>query len=284
MQGRIPFFRVLVGRMHLPYLTTTPHTGIMLSPLATGIYAGLGAAAGLGLVAGGCAYAAMWPASQLFGQSLLAPKRPGELALTFDDGPNPAWTPRLLEILASHDVRATFFLVGSHAQAEPELVRRIVAAGHAIGNHSWSHLNLALTGAVRVREELSRTSQALEQIAGVPVRWFRPPFGARRPAVLREARQLGMEPVLWNAMTSDWSEPSTAKIVERLAGKIDRLERRGWAANIVLHDGNHLDRGADRGPSVAAADALVAHYRPTHRFVTLEAWTPATRGGASAAG
>jgi peptidoglycan/xylan/chitin deacetylase (PgdA/CDA1 family) len=194
------------------------------------------------------------------------------LALTFDDGPNPAWTPRLLEILASHDVRATFFLVGSHAQAEPELVRRIVAAGHLIGNHSWSHPNLALTPASRVKEELTRTSQTLEQITGAPVRYFRPPYGARRPAVLRLARSLGMTPVLWNAMTSDWKEPSSEAIAERLTRVIDRLERRGRAANIVLHDGSHRGLGANRWPSVAAAGQLIAHYKSMHRFVTLDAW------------
>jgi peptidoglycan/xylan/chitin deacetylase (PgdA/CDA1 family) len=246
--------------------------GRMLSPLAAGIYGGLGAAAGLGLAAGGCAYAAYWPGSRIFGKALIAPRRPGELALTFDDGPNPAFTPRLLDALASHDVRATFFMVGSHAQAEPELVRRIVAEGHLIGNHSWSHANLALASAGRVREELARTSQTLEQIAGVPVRLFRPPFGARRPAVLRIARELRLEPVLWNAMTSDWKEPSADVIVERLTRTIDRLERRGWAANIVLHDGNHLDRSAERGPSDAAAGQLVSRYKATHRFVTLDAW------------
>jgi peptidoglycan/xylan/chitin deacetylase (PgdA/CDA1 family) len=244
----------------------------MLSPLATGICAGLGAAAGLGLAAGGYAYAAMWPGSRIFGQALGAPRRPGELALTFDDGPNPEWTPRLLDLLASHDLRATFFMVGSHAQAEAALVRRVVATGHLIGNHSWSHLNLAVTAAGRVREELDRTRQTLEQITGAPVKFFRPPFGARRPAVLRIARELGMTPVLWNAMTSDWKEPSAEAIARRLAGKIDRLERRGWAANIVLHDGNHADLGANRGPSVAAAGQLIGRYKDGHRFVTVDAW------------
>jgi peptidoglycan/xylan/chitin deacetylase (PgdA/CDA1 family) len=112
----------------------------------------------------------------------------------------------------------------------------------------------------------------LEQITGVAVKYFRPPFGARRPVVFRLARSLGMVPVLWNAMTSDWSEPSADVIAMRLIHAIDRAQRRGRAANIVLHDGNHLDRGADRGPSVIAAGLLAAHYKATHRFVTLDAW------------
>ena len=244
----------------------------MLSSLATEISTGLGAAAALGLTAGGCAYAAQWPGSQIFGHALIAPPRPGELALTFDDGPSAVWTPRVLEILSAHEVRATFFMLGSRAQTEPGMVQRIVEAGHLIGNHSWSHLNLALTAAGHVREELTRTSQALEQITGVPVKYFRPPFGARRPEVLRIARSMGMVPVLWNAMTSDWKETSAEKIVKRLTRRIDRLERWGRAANIVLHDGSHRDSSANRGPSVAAAGRLIERYKGTHCFVTLDAW------------
>jgi peptidoglycan/xylan/chitin deacetylase (PgdA/CDA1 family) len=248
----------------------------MLTPLTREISASLGAAAALGLAVGGCAYAALWPASQIFGHSQIAPRiapdHPGELALTFDDGPNPAWTPQLLETLAAHNVHATFFLVGRYAQAQPELIRRIVAAGHLIGNHSWSHPNLAITAAARVRQELARTSEILEQITGQPVRWFRPPFGARRPAVLKIARSMGMTPVLWNAMTSDWSEPSPNRIAQHLMVKIDRNQRSGWATNIVLHDGGHLEPSSNRGPSIAAAGQLLARYAATHRFVTLDAW------------
>lgn len=233
------------------------------------IYAGIGVAAGLGLVAGGCAYAALWPGSRIFGKALVAPRRHRELALTFDDGPNPAWTPRLLDILAGHEVRATFFLIGKYAQVEPELVRRIAQAGHAIGNHSWSHPNLALTRAAKVREELQRTSRVLEEITGRPVRLFRPPFGARRPEVFRIARTLGLTPVLWNAMTSDWKEPSADRITANLARKIDVLARAGKSANIVLHDGGHRDPRANREPSVNAAWQLIARYKQTHRFVTI---------------
>jgi peptidoglycan/xylan/chitin deacetylase (PgdA/CDA1 family) len=244
----------------------------MLSPLATGIYMGLGVAGGVGLFAGGYAYAALWPGSQIFGRTLIAPPRPNELALTFDDGPNPAWTPQLLDILASHQVKATFFLVGRFAQAEPALVRRIAEAGHLIGNHSWSHPNLARTSARNVVEELMRTSGALEQIAGTPVRFFRPPYGARRPFVLRTAGNLGMTPVTWNAMTDDWAEPSADRIAQNLKARIETNSQRGWASNIVLHDGGHRGLGVDRGPSVHAAQQLLERYAPTHRFVTLDSW------------
>jgi len=233
---------------------------------------GLGTVGAVGLAAGGCAYAAMSPGSQIFGQTLTAPPRPDELALTFDDGPNPAWTPKLLDILAKHGVHATFFIIGRFAQAEPALVRRIAEEGHLIGNHSWSHPNLARTPANRVVEELQQTSDMVEQLIGKPVQYFRPPFGARRPFVLRAVRDLGMIPVTWNAMTNDWVEPSADRIAENLKTKIEANIRRGQASNIVLHDGGHRGLGANRGPSVNAAAQLLATYKATPRFVTLDAW------------
>jgi peptidoglycan/xylan/chitin deacetylase (PgdA/CDA1 family) len=215
----------------------------------------------------------MWPGSRIFGRTLIAPPRPGELALTFDDGPNPAWTPQLIDVLARHGVKATFFFVGRYAEAEPILTRYVADAGHLIGNHSWSHPNLALCPADRIRDELARTKDTLEQITGKPVHFFRPPFGARRPAVLRIARELGMTPVMWNAMTGDWKEPSPERIASRLSAKIDGLHQRGYAANVVLHDGGHLQLGIDRGASVAAAGKLLDRYVATRRFITVQAWT-----------
>ena len=246
--------------------------GTMTSSLAVSIYSALATAGIAGLGYGGFAYASQWPGSRLFGEALIAPRRPGELALTFDDGPNRIWTPRLLDVLARHEVRATFFLLGQHAQAEPEIVRRIAAAGHLIGNHSWGHPNLAFCTAVRIRQELQWTREALEQIIGTAVRFFRPPFGARRPAVFRIAREMGLQPVLWNAMTSDWSELSAERIAQHLSARIDRLRKRGLAANIVLHDGGHRDASANREPSVSAAVLLMVQYERTCRFVTLDAW------------
>jgi peptidoglycan-N-acetylglucosamine deacetylase len=244
----------------------------MLSHLAAGVYSAIGLTGAAGLSIGGYAYASRWPGSQLFGRTLVAPRRPRELALTYDDGPNPNWTPRLLDVLAEHKVHATFFMVGRFVKAERDLARRVFEAGHLIGNHSWSHPKLSAASDAQVLEELTRTNDILAQIIGAPIRFFRPPFGARRPYVLKLARQLGLVPVTWNAMTSDWSEPSADKIATSLMNKIDRNQRHGYASNIVLHDGNHRTQGADRGPSIAATDQLLERYDRTHTFVTLDAW------------
>jgi peptidoglycan/xylan/chitin deacetylase (PgdA/CDA1 family) len=245
----------------------------MLSPLAASIYATLAVSGGAGIAAGGFAYASRWPTSQLFGRTLIAPRSPGQLALTFDDGPNPAWTPRLLDILAEHNVRATFFMVGIFAKSEKELAHRVADAGHLVGNHTWSHPDLSRTRAPNILDELTRTSDILAEIAGKPIRYFRPPFGARRPYVLKLAHQLGLIPVTWNAMTTDWSEPSADKIAQNLIKKIDGNQNRGWASNIVLHDGSHRGQNADRGPSIAAAEQLLVRHDRTHKFVTLDAWS-----------
>ena len=119
--------------------------------------AGVAAAAGVGL------YGAQVPTAQLYGPTLCrAPGAHGRLALTYDDGPNPAYTPALLELLDRHDAKATFFLIGKWAAREPGLVRELVAAGHAIGNHTQSHPTMPLLGAGGVRDELRRCRDAVE--------------------------------------------------------------------------------------------------------------------------
>lgn len=237
-----------------------------------GLMEGIGALAAAGLAVGGCAYAAMAPGSQIFGDTLIAPRGRGQIALTFDDGPNPAWTPQLLDLLAKHRAHATFFLIGKHAMEEPYLTRYIAEAGHVIGNHSWSHPNLAITSPKKVMEELKETKHVLEHITGMPVKFFRPPYGGRRPDVLAAARDLGMRPVMWNAMTADWKERSADRIAQRLSDKIDALGRRGWAANVVLHDGGPEKLGIDREPSIEAAKVLLERYIGVRRFVAVDAW------------
>lgn len=248
----------------------------MITPLGI-IEAGLGSALVTGLALGGHAYAANWPSSQIFGRSLTAPRNPengpGEISLTFDDGPNPRWTPILLETLARHNVRATFFLLGKYASIQHPLVRQMHEAGHLIGNHTWTHPNLARTSTRQNREELTRTSSELEQIVGAPVSYFRPPFGARRPATLRIARELGLIPVLWNAMTADWDATEPQQVTPRLSQLVGRNQKRGYATNIVLHDGGHITLEVNRSASIEAAGQLIERYRVTHRFVTLDEWT-----------
>jgi peptidoglycan/xylan/chitin deacetylase (PgdA/CDA1 family) len=244
-----------------------------LNPLGI-LEAGSATALAAGLAAGGYAYAAMWPASQIFGRALTAPRDPGQIALTFDDGPNPRWTPLLLDVLARHQVKATFFLIGKYAASQRPLVREMHEAGHLIGNHTWTHPNLAVTGTRRTREELARTSAELEQMLGAPVRYFRPPFGGRHPATFRIARELGMQPVLWNAITSDWTATAPEQITPRMTSLVEGHRQRGYATNIVLHDGGHLSLDVDRSASVAAAGQLIERFSPARRFVTLDEWQP----------
>lgn len=225
-----------------------------------------------GLAVGGYAYAGMWPGSQIFGRTLTAPGLPSELALTFDDGPNPKWTPKLLEVLARYEVKATFFLIGQFAAQNKALVREMQAAGHVLGNHTWTHPNLARTGPGRTREELARTKREIEGITGAPVRLFRPPFGGRSPWTGPIARGLGMEVVLWNAMTADWDATEAEPVAAALLKKIGKNRRAGRATNLVLHDGSHRMPEAERGASVGAVGRILAARVANVRMVTVGAW------------
>jgi len=232
----------------------------------------LGAAA-LGLAGGGLMYASVWPTSQFFGQTLIAGDDASQIALTFDDGPNDRATPELLEVLARHRARATFFAMGDFARLRPEIVRQAVAAGHVLGNHTMSHPRLSTQSSARVRQELSDCNAVLEDIAGVAVRFFRPPFGARRPFVLRAARGLGLIPVTWNVTGYDWEPIGVGGILGKLENGIARNRARGRGSNLLLHDGGHRGMGAARMDTVGAVDRLLtAHAETATRFVTVDAW------------
>ncbi|MEV0416699.1 bifunctional polysaccharide deacetylase/glycosyltransferase family 2 protein [Streptosporangium canum] len=175
------------------------------------------------------------------------------VALTFDDGPDPRWTPQLLDVLARHGAKATFFAVGARIAENPELTRRIIAEGHEIGNHTYAHADLAAVPQWRLRLELSLTQKALAGAAGVHTRLVRPPYSSSPAAVtgpqLQALYAMGKEGylvALTDLDTKDWSRPGTEQIVRAA------LPRRGRGAVIMMHDS-----GGDRGQTVAAVDRLL---------------------------
>ncbi len=237
----------------------------MNGPLATG--------AGLAVLgAGGYAYAAMSPESQIFGRTLIAGNDTNELALTYDDGPNDEHTEALLDLLEEHSVRATFFLIGRFVRQRTALVRAIHERGHLVGNHTFTHPVLLFQPPGQVRQQLASCNAAIEDAIGAPVRYFRPPHGARRPDVVRYARSLGLTPVMWNAMGYDW-KPSLdpARILADLERGIAKNRRRGRGSNLLLHDGGQAGLGQDRRATVEATRQLLGRYSEA-RFVTVDVW------------
>jgi peptidoglycan-N-acetylglucosamine deacetylase len=227
-----------------------------------------------GFAAGGYAYAAMWPTSQIFGPTLLAGSDASEFALTFDDGPNDRYTIQLLDILAQYQIRATFFMIGRFVRQRPELARAVRDAGHLVGNHTMSHPVLLFQSPSRVREELATCNAELEDALGERVQYFRPPHGARRPDVLRAARELGLTTVLWNAMGYDWETRATAISIEtRLRKGIRRNQNHRMGSNLLLHDGGQAGIGQNRSRTVSAVASLVPRALDNGiRFVTVDAW------------
>jgi peptidoglycan-N-acetylglucosamine deacetylase len=226
-----------------------------------------------GLAAGGYAYAAQWPTSQIFGRTVLAGTDIQEIALTFDDGPNDPYTLRLLDLLARYQVRATFFLVGNFVRSRPQIARALCEDGHLLGNHTMSHPSLLWERPARVREELASCNAAIEDATGQSVHWFRPPFGARRPDVLRIAAELRLTPVLWNVTAHDWDAKEADPLAARVQRAVARNQRRGRGSNILLHDGDHKEIGTDRSVTLAATGMLLEAWSGTPlRIVTVDAW------------
>jgi len=225
---------------------------------------GLLATAGLATLAA-AGYNTMAPRSQLFGRTFIGAGRGSRLlALTFDDGPNDPWTPRLLEILARHQVHATFFLIGRYVAKRPEIAQQVAAAGHVIGNHTWDHPNLIFASAREVETQIKRCAQVLEQTVGSHSNLFRPPFGGRTPQALRGVRRCGLVPVLWSLSGWDWEAKSAGEVENKVMGSVEGGEV------ILLHDGGHRQLGADRSYTVTAVDHLIARCRDQgFHFVTV---------------
>jgi cellulose synthase/poly-beta-1,6-N-acetylglucosamine synthase-like glycosyltransferase/peptidoglycan/xylan/chitin deacetylase (PgdA/CDA1 family) len=190
------------------------------------------------------------------------------IALTFDDGPDPEWTPRILDVLRRHDARATFFTVGSHVAREPALTRRILREGHEIGSHTYTHADLAAAPRWRARLEMDLTQRALAGAAGVHTRLMRMPYSSRPDGLTapewRAAERAGEDGyvvVLTDRDTEDWARPGTETIVRRALA----AGARGEGAVVMLHDS-----GGDRSETVAAVGRILDRLQPQgYRFTTL---------------
>jgi len=205
------------------------------------------------------AYGLASPRATLLGPAVVeepagdAAARP--LALTFDDGPSP-YTGRVLDILRARGVKATFFLCGENAERYPELVRRIRAEGHEIGNHTYSHPYLYLMSRERIAAEIDRTQDVVEKITGRRPRLFRPPFGVRWFTLWPLLRQRGLTMVMW----SDWAHDADTDADGIARGTLARLAP---GAIILLHDGFETRAPAevDRSATVRALPAIIAGAR-----------------------
>src|SRR5580700_4193574 len=196
-------------------------------PALIGLTAGLTAAAG----AAAAGYQSMSPTGQWFGPTFAHGIRGSrQIALTYDDGPNDPHTLHLLDVLAKHNVRATFFMIGRHVRQRPDIARAVAQAGHVIGNHTFTHPLLLFESEAQTRIQLVDCRQALKDAIGDHSHLFRPPFGGRRPATIRVARDLGLQTVMWNVTGYDWRVPPAAVIEQKVVRQM-----RGGAV-ILLHD------------------------------------------------
>ncbi|MET9973043.1 polysaccharide deacetylase family protein, partial [Streptomyces sp. NPDC006356] len=138
------------------------------------------------------------------------------MVLTFDDGPDPRYTPYILDTLREYDVRAMFFVCGEMVVDNKDLLARMAEEGHVVGNHTWSHPLLTRLSHARIRKEMERTSDVVEESYGERPAWFRAPYGAWNRATFRLGAELGMEPLAWTVDTLDWTTPGTRTIVDRV--------------------------------------------------------------------
>jgi peptidoglycan/xylan/chitin deacetylase (PgdA/CDA1 family) len=201
-------------------------------------------------------YQSMSPTGQWYGRTFTGGIRGSkQITLTYDDGPNDPHTLRLLDVLAKHSVRATFFMIGRFVQQRPDVVRAVAQAGHVIGNHTFTHPLLIFESEAQTRIQLVDCRQALQDAIGEHSSLFRPPFGGRRPATIRIARKLGLQTAMWNVTGYDWNAPPAAAIEKKVARQM-----RGGDV-ILLHDGGYRALGADRAQTVIATDNLIRRYK-----------------------
>ena len=172
---------------------------------------------------------------------------PGKVIhLTFDDGPTATYTEPILDLLDEYGAKATFFQVGENAATYPELSRAVLARGHGLGSHTWSHRDLRKLSPDRLNRQIARTSNALRGLTGRPVTCLRPPYGAVNARVRSEVRDEHLDLKLWDIDPRDWKRPGAAVIARRVVSKA------APGAVVLMHDG-----GGNRSQSVRALDRIL---------------------------
>lgn len=192
------------------------------------------------------------PRSQFCGPAFTHGNRHGkQVSLTFDDGPNEPYTGQILDILQARGVKATFFLIGQNAEHFPDSVRREVAMGMEIGNHSFSHANVIQEDSKSLLWQITKTQETLSRISGVEPKWFRPPHGFRDFRLFPVTRRCELSVAEWNNMPRDWTCPGTEVIVKRVLQKLKPGDI------VLLHDGASVQVGGDRSQTVRALPAIL---------------------------
>jgi peptidoglycan-N-acetylglucosamine deacetylase len=234
------------------------------------------------IVTGGvAAYGAVYPRAQLFGSTICRTNSPRKLAITFDDGPNPAITPQLLDLLDRYHAKATFFVIGRFVRECPDLVKETAARGHVIGNHTEAHRNLIWLSPAQVTVELRLCHHAITNAVGAPAKWFRPPYGFRNPWVIPAANELGCKTAMWTLIPGDWLERPAEWLIRRMqpvathAGRNVGQNSSAGATRtgdvLCLHDGYHKELNYDRTRTLAALEHWLPRWRDLGlQFVTMD--------------
>jgi peptidoglycan/xylan/chitin deacetylase (PgdA/CDA1 family) len=229
----------------------------------------------LAAAAGAATWAARHPLAQLYGPTIRYTGRAASLALTFDDGPNPNCTPRLLHLLDRYHARATFFMIGKYVRRDPGLAREVAARGHLVGNHTETHPSLLWLSPAQIERELRRCDDALDAALGAgrafSGRWMRPPYGSRGPQLHGVVRRMGFNGVvMWSLMGYDWEPQPAEKLIARLAKARWNLSGARGGDVITLHDGWSRGWNADREHLLQALEHWLPRWRDAGvEFVTI---------------
>jgi len=240
--------------------------------------------AALAACAGAVSYAAVHPRAQIFGPTVCRTNSPRKLAITFDDGPNPALTPQLLDLLERYGALATFFVIGRYTRECPELVKETAQRGHLVANHTLTHPNLFWLTPSIIRDELRQTQDAIVAATGFAPKWFRPPYGYRNPWVVKTAAQLGMRTAMWSVIPGDWKPRAVEKLIAKIQPIAAHARKNTGSLDatgdvLCLHDGGHRALNADRTRTLQALEYWLPRWRDAGlEFVTIEeaVSTPAT--------